>query len=116
MSRPYESGQSGTDRDDPVLVTRPPAMTRKKVAVAVRHANRCRARPPRPLPRPSAAIPIAGAPLTGRFLAFACGVPLTNVSPSPTGSRGGPVRAAPGRLGTKRERVPDEGVDDTLVV
>jgi len=33
---PKESGQSGTASAEPVLVTKPPAMTRKKVATAIK--------------------------------------------------------------------------------
>ena len=32
---PYDSGQSGTASPDPVLVTRPPAITRRNVQKAV---------------------------------------------------------------------------------
>src|SRR6185503_389230 len=40
---PNESGQSGTARPDPVLVTRPPRNKSAYVAPAVRTAKRCRA-------------------------------------------------------------------------
>src|SRR5207247_27714 len=39
---PYDSGQSGTERLDPVLVTSPPTKISTKVAAAVRTAKRCR--------------------------------------------------------------------------
>src|SRR5512143_4236370 len=41
ISCPKESGQSGTDIPDPVLVTRPPATTSRNVAHAVKTANLC---------------------------------------------------------------------------
>src|SRR5258706_3411708 len=40
---PYESGQSGTDRPEPVLVTSPPANTRTSVLSERTTAKRCRA-------------------------------------------------------------------------
>src|SRR3990172_2859386 len=42
MIMPYARGQSGTARLEPVLVTNPPAMMRKKVHNAVKTENRCK--------------------------------------------------------------------------
>src|SRR6266496_2694534 len=41
---PYDKGQSGTARLDPVLVTSPPTKISTKVAPAVKSAKRCRQR------------------------------------------------------------------------
>src|SRR5262245_30824667 len=41
---PNDSGQSGTARPDPVLVTSPPAKIRTRVDAASRTAQRCRPR------------------------------------------------------------------------
>src|SRR6266542_1836978 len=43
ITMPYESGQSGTERPEPVLVTSPPAKTRTSVLSARPTAKRCRA-------------------------------------------------------------------------
>src|SRR6187402_532802 len=40
MNQPYEFGQSGTDRPEPVLVTSPPAKMRTAVDAAVSSAKR----------------------------------------------------------------------------
>src|SRR5215208_4925768 len=42
ISMPYESGQSGTARPEPVLVTRPPTKMSASVQTAVRTPKRCR--------------------------------------------------------------------------
>src|SRR6185369_15039563 len=42
ISMPYDSGQSGTARPDPVLVTRPPTKMSASVQAAVKTANRWR--------------------------------------------------------------------------
>src|SRR5258707_2960156 len=43
ITMPYERGQSGTDRPEPVLVTSPPAKTRTSVLSERATAKRCRA-------------------------------------------------------------------------
>ena len=43
MNQPYVVGQSGTERPDPVLVTRPPAKIKMAVETATRRAKRCKA-------------------------------------------------------------------------
>jgi hypothetical protein len=40
MNQPYVVGQSGTERPDPVLVTRPPAKISRAVEAATRRAKR----------------------------------------------------------------------------
>src|SRR5262249_53299818 len=45
ITMPYESGQSGTESPEPVLVTSPPANTRTSVLSESATAKRCRAVP-----------------------------------------------------------------------
>src|SRR6187401_2291011 len=42
ITMPYDSGQSGTDRPDSVLVTRPPMKMRTSVLADVSRTRRCR--------------------------------------------------------------------------
>src|SRR6266481_417445 len=55
ITMPYESGQSGTERPEPVLVTSPPTNTRTSVLSARRAAKRCRA-----VPRGDDPAPLSG--------------------------------------------------------
>src|SRR5882672_12709449 len=55
ITMPYESGQSGTERPEPVLVTSPPANTRTSVLSERAIAKRCRA-----VPRGDDPAPLSG--------------------------------------------------------